>query len=310
MKRSERARLLLRVVERLSQDDWPTIDLVLGQFEGKRTDDWQGSKQSYVGWSLESVDDDVLSELGEFLGLTGTAVPAEQLEIGVVEISEVQRIWGEDPCLRLFLSHISRNKSDAATLKGALKSYGISAFVAHADIQPTKEWLEEILRALKTMDALAALLAPEFHASSWTDQEIGYALGRNVPIINLRFGQDPYGFIGRFQALNCANLEPAQTAKSLARLLIENPTSRSATADTLARKLTHAETYAQSKSLMDILEVPTSLPRATLEQVSRARAENDQVKDAWGIPDRIERLLHKHGLRKIEPKPDLDEIPF
>jgi hypothetical protein len=271
-----------------------------------------GSKQGYVGWSLEYVDDAILSELGEFLGLTGIAVPAEQLEIGLVEISDVQRIWGPEPCFRLFISHISKHKSDASNLKDALRAYGISAFVAHADIQPTKEWLEEILRALKTMDALAALLVPDFHASSWTDQEVGYALGRNVPVLPLKFAQDPYGFIGRFQALNCASLQPAQVALNVARVLIENPISQSAMADTVARQLSCAGSYAHSKLLMDVLEVPTSLPKATLDQVSRALADNSQVKDAWGVPDRIENLLHKHGFAKpkTKPKADLDEIPI
>ena len=62
--------------------------------------------------------------------------------------------------------------------------------------------LTQIETALATCDALVALLLENFHASNWTDQEIGFAMGRGVPVYSVRFGQDPYGFIGRFQTFN------------------------------------------------------------------------------------------------------------
>ena len=42
----------------------------------------------------------------------------------------------------------------------------------------------------------------QFHESDWTDQEVGFALARRVPIMAVRLGRDPYGFIGRFQGLS------------------------------------------------------------------------------------------------------------
>ena len=88
----------------------------------------------------------------------------------------------------------------AAALQDALLNFGISAFVAHNDIEPARDWQTHIETALSTCDALVALLHPKFHQSNWTDQEIGFAMGRGVPVFSVRFGQDPYGFIGRFQA--------------------------------------------------------------------------------------------------------------
>src|SRR5262249_43021414 len=79
-----------------------------------------------------------------------------------------------------------------------------SAFVAHTSIQPTRQWQDEIESALYSMDALAALMTEDFHESNWTDQEVGFALGRHVPIIPLRLGQKPYGFLARIQALSCS----------------------------------------------------------------------------------------------------------
>ena len=41
---------------------------------------------------------------------------------------------------RLFLSHSSRQAVQVSKLKKELLSHGIDGFVAHEDIEPTKEW--------------------------------------------------------------------------------------------------------------------------------------------------------------------------
>src|SRR6185369_4849425 len=38
--------------------------------------------------------------------------------------------------------------------------------------------------------------------SEWTDQEVGFAVARNVPMLAVNLGRNPYGFIGKFQALS------------------------------------------------------------------------------------------------------------
>src|SRR5437016_12031656 len=127
------------------------------------------------------------------------------------------RIWGPDG-YRVFLSHRVAVKAAAAKLKDRLRPFGISAFVAHRDIHPTKEWQNEIENALRSMDAFVAIRTKKFHESSWTDQEVGYALCRDVPIIALLLGATPYGFIGKFQALTCQWAEvPEKIVKQIGR---------------------------------------------------------------------------------------------
>ncbi len=60
---------------------------------------------------------------------------------------------------RLFISHLGEHKESAQRLAKTLRAYGITSFVAHEDIEPTKEWQLEIHRALFSMDALAAILS-------------------------------------------------------------------------------------------------------------------------------------------------------
>jgi TIR domain len=112
-----------------------------------------------------------------------------------------KRIWGERDHFRIFLSHVSKSKVEAAELKARLQLFGASCFVAHQDIEPETEWQNEIEVALASMHGFVVLLTDAFHESNWTDQEVGFALARRVPRVAVRLGTDPYGFIGKFQAL-------------------------------------------------------------------------------------------------------------
>jgi hypothetical protein len=122
--------------------------------------------------------------------------------IRLVSEEATNRIWAESQ-YRPFLSHKSEAKTHAAELRDKLSRLGVSCFVAHTDIYPTREWQDEIENALASMDGFVALMTERFHDSDWTDQEMGYAFARGVPIIAVRLGTDPYGFIAKFQGLSC-----------------------------------------------------------------------------------------------------------
>ena len=113
---------------------------------------------------------------------------------------EAEGLWG-DGALRVFISHVAKDKEFAASLKVSLEGRGMASFVAHEDIEPMREWELEIEHALFSMDVLIALLTEGFSESKWTDQEVGVALGRRVPILPIRMGKDPYGFMAKYQAI-------------------------------------------------------------------------------------------------------------
>jgi hypothetical protein len=152
-----------------------------------------------------------VSEDGEWRQESGLLVGGTR----TVSPEGVERIW--DDGFRVFLSHKSEVKREAAQLKERLGLFGVSAFVAHEDIHPTKAWQSEIENALATMDTFVALMTEGFHDSDWTDQEVGFALARGIPVIAVRLGRDPYGFIGKFQALS-SGWETA--AEEIVKLLI------------------------------------------------------------------------------------------
>jgi len=142
-----------------------------------------------------------------------------------------KRIWGDEG-FRVFLSHKSEVKKETADLKDQLCLFGVSCFVAHEDIHPTKTWQDEIENALASMDGFVALMTTDFHDSDWTDQEVGFAFARGVPFIAVRLGKDPYGFIGKFQALSSSW---PTAAEDIVKILIKNDKMFSAYVGALRR---------------------------------------------------------------------------
>ena len=109
------------------------------------------------------------------------------------------------------------------------------------------------------MDAFVALMTKQFHESDWTDQEVGFAFGRGVPLICVRLGRGPYGFIGKFQALSC---EWSEVPKGIATLLLKD----SKMIDVLAAAIQSCVNWENGNKLAELLP--------GLERVSEEQARN------------------------------------
>lgn len=122
---------------------------------------------------------------------------------------------------KAFISHVSQHKGVANELRDELKFFNIDCFVAHEDIKPTKEWQEEIIKALQTMDFLISLHTEGFAESFWCQQEVGYAVSRGIKIIPIKFDgkQDPVGFINKIQAISWGEKTTQMIAKEIVGIL-------------------------------------------------------------------------------------------
>ena len=111
-------------------------------------------------------------------------------------------IWPHPEQLRVFMSHTSAHKTEVKALADALEAtVSVTCFVAHVDITPSAAWQTAIERALATCDVLMAYVTEDFKESKWTDQEVGWVLGRGLPVIPIRVDLNPYGFFGSYQAV-------------------------------------------------------------------------------------------------------------
>ena len=192
-----------------------------------------------------------------------------------VPSESVKRIWGEEE-YKLFISHKSESKKIASDLKDNLKIFGISCFVAHEDIEPTKKWQDEIENALFSMDAFLALMTDGFHNSNWTDQEVGVAFARSIPIIALRQGMDPYGFIGKFQALSC---EIKSAPIEIVKILIKYQNMKNA----FINAVHECTSFEHGNILSRILPFIDNLSDYQANLLIEAFNENSQVRSSFGF---------------------------
>lgn len=186
----------------------------------------------------------------------------------------LSHIWGDKEYFRLFVSHKAEVKAQVATLKTGLGKFGVSCFVAHVDIHPTKEWQDEIENALESMDGFVALLTPDYHDSSWTDQEVGFALARRVPIIAVRMGRDPYGFIGKVQALSC---DWDACPLGVAKILVKHERMSSA----FIRSLRDCKSFDTGNIIGKLLPEIEQLTPAQVDQIVSAYNENSELRGAF-----------------------------
>jgi hypothetical protein len=177
--------------------------------------------------------------------------------------------------LKMFISHLAKNKARAAEMKAGLANWGVSAFLAHQDIEPTREWQTEIESALMTMDVLVALLEPGFRESAWTDQEVGFALGRGVEVIPLRAGLDPYGFVGKIQGVPVKGKLARAVADELGSILLRNLKYRDLMISGISAFLATSDT---KQKLGRIREMEPLLSDSQLRAILEDSALNDAEK--------------------------------
>lgn len=87
----------------------------------------------------------------------------------------------------VFLSHAHEDKALAEKVKKILEANGVSAFLAHTDMEVSDEWRTEIFRHLETSSALIAVVTRDFSKSAWANQEVGIAFEKKLPLIPLLF---------------------------------------------------------------------------------------------------------------------------
>lgn len=255
---------------------------------------WEGSGDNYDYYlaMVERGENENLIELHEYL------FPDDPLP-GVVS-ADSTNLWKPNH-LRLFLSHSSRRALQVTQIKTELLEFGIDAFVAHEDIEPTTDWLNEIRRSLNTCHALAAILCDDFKTSMYCDQEIGFALQRGILVIPVRVALDPYGFMAPLQGVAAFKMKPAEIALEIRKLVSNHPTTKDAAVAAervalanLVDGFISSSNYGTSTTLLKRLESYEKLPRALVDKIAANWEKNDQISGCAGIPRRMEFFLKRH----------------
>ena len=280
---SQRINLISRISKKLAEERWAIIDLTLEQFGCPTTDSFNGgSQEDYIVQMILKAQDDVLITLATHL----------ELSTGLEKETAAPLLW-KDSHLRLFVSHLTQHKLVAANLQSSLQRYGIDAFVAHDDIRPSVEWRNELELALSTCDVLIALLHKGFNESEWTDQEIGFAMGRGLPVLSIQFDHLPYGFIGRFQAFNGSDKSSEVLAKEVFDTLLVEERTRDKLAEALITQFESSNSFKEAKLNINLLEELSTWTQSYSDRIESAMQTNWQVSGSYGVPGKVKSLVSR-----------------
>lgn len=236
--------------------------------------------------------------------------PEKYKKIFVASAIKSADFW-KDGYVKMFISHLSTNRERMSAMKVSLANWGISAFVAHEDIEASREWRDEVEAGLESMEVLVALVEPGFKESDWCAQEVGYALGRKIDIIPLRAGLDPFGFFGKYQGIQVKGKQAAQVANEIVLTLLKKPQHRNALLQSMSKAFASLQSKNKTEliSLLDSWEITTDQQlKVLLEQASLSDFERNSLKN----------LISRVGAFKA-PEPAIstsgfdnfdDEIPF
>jgi hypothetical protein len=269
------------------------------------------SKYVYVKEVLQKVKDEIVLEIASELEIEHKAVSSIP-----VKVKESEATFWKPGHFKLFVSHLASFKKTIGILKAELEKYGISSFVAHEDIEPTKQWQDEIEKGLFSMDAFCAVLMDGFKESNWTDQEVGVAVGRNVLIIPIRRGLDPYGFIGKYQGFQAIGKNVGQVAEGIFEIISSNEKTKSKYLNTLVELILLSNTANQVIERLKALKKIKDLPKDKVEYLQDKITDNENLKQtrflnpfneiAW------EYKLDGLSLKSFEKakEEDYDDLPF
>jgi len=227
--------------------------------------------------------------------------------------------------VRLFISHRDEHKKKAFQLSEALEALGIATFVAHDTIEATKEWRREILNGLETMEVMLVFLTDDFHKSTFTNQEIGYALGRGIPIVSLKLeNSDPSGFISHEQALRGSLDNPSASAIKIQKLVAEKLGREDRIQQGLISAFLLSPDFDETKLRFDrLVAVVNELNEAELAQIIEGFSKNDQLYCAGHLVSKYNRLknflerttakkfrIERNAIIEIKRNEFMEDVPF
>jgi len=267
--------------------------------------DWDEIEAMFGGLGLPIPERDY--RLGRVSAATGALSRAadDQLDIlaGLVLPPTFNLEWEqlnpwEPGRFRLFLSHAHQDRQFVGAVAQGLSTKGIHGFVAHEDIDVQAEWAHVIEYALDTADAMVAFVSEHSLASPWCNQEIGWALGRDLLVVSVALGRVPLGFTSRFQAQRTTD-DPAQLAGNLWNFLLgrgETGVTLSSSVINFLEESVNWEDATPRSGMLSSLQ----WTHDTIQQLAEAIRSSRKLTEAHRVSGRVRQVFAGFGYQPDE----------
>lgn len=260
----------------------------------------------------------------EYLDESDPAISSvSNVNSGSVTNTAKSRLWRPNS-IKMFISHRDTSKVLAHELAKALSGYGVSSFVAHDSIEPDEDWQKEIEKALQSMDVLLAFITDDLFDSAWTNQEIGYALAGDIPVISIKLGQvDPVGFIRNRQAIKGHPDRMQDNATKIWSTLEKRLAGTTILRSSIITRFANSRSFAAASNAFDVIKRLGSFTEDEIEKLVGAFNSNGQISGCYALTTsgQFLNLMNQHATKKYVQRdgqifvqkrrmePD-DDLPF
>ncbi len=177
---------------------------------------------------------------------------------------------------RVFISYSRRDPEAAAKIYHHLESLGLRP-MWDLSLTPAERFAEEITERIAFAHIFIPLLTPYSARRPWVNQEIGYAVGVNVPVLPLALGQVPVGIIGGIQPVHLAE-DLSDLRKRISSNLIERVVARS--------EEQHRASFELAEQPQDRTRILAAYAKRVLALDAHGRVRQRAAFSSFCLPDR------------------------
>ena len=219
--------------------------------------------------------------------------------------------------LVLFFSHSYKDVELVTSVKNILeKNDWIECFVAHKDIELSKKWEQEIKKYLSACHCFVAFISKDFKSSNYCDQEVGFAIQRDIPICSFTLDNTSiYGFIKHLQAKPCKN--PEGLANQIEKYILDKqgplyqiaqPKLRGVI-EALKNNFLNSSNTVMAESIFNQLMGFKSgqIENDIINEIQNNWIKTHKIKEVKGIEQKMEQFFKKH--QKVISKAKALESP-
>ncbi|PHV68315.1 toll/interleukin-1 receptor domain-containing protein [Williamsia muralis] len=267
LSKADRVRVIMEVTDGLEDQNlpWDRVNVILKTFGIEQFD--PSAYDASLAETVSAATDEQLAEIGEFLGVATPQASAPAATTTTVRTSSP---------LFAFASHLAAQRRLVGQVGDQLAAFGVTLFVAHDSIADDAAWQHEIEKGLDTADVGIVFLHQGFSESKWCDQEVGWLLGRHIPVLPLNFGVTPYGPLGALQARPERSDDPAEIAERILVRITNQPAVQAGLSASLVSAMHLSPSYRQTDNIWKYLR-QVSCDSNQCAELLAAVKNNDQV---------------------------------
>gem|GEM_PF-1835030 len=119
------------------------------------------------------------------------------------------------------------------------------------------------------------------------------------PFFSVRFGEAPYGFIGRFQAFNGNSFDPSTLAHQIFKAYNKNKQTK-IMSEVLVHSFEKSGSFLEAKARIGYLEELETWEPSFAKRILLAEESNGQINGSWGVSKRVEDLAKKWSTKNVK----------